>query len=277
MTNTKFRKRALLSSVAMLLVALVALGSATFAWFTANPNATASGFKMRTTAAAGLVISTETDSRWTHNAVLRATGTGDNTVTDPSPLSLQPASQEQSTPANFWTVPAAAADGYEAGSDPMTAGVQGADYYAEKVYFRLSDGSDATANASKVVKITGVTITPTAGVQATESMKNAVRVSIADASGTLLGTWALSTGGAHGTLTTAAKTAGDFTPDLAATATGLSISTNQTALPATANTSKYVTVYVYLDGQDDVCYSDKVGTVNATEIISGVQVDFTLV
>ena len=30
MTNTKFRKRALLSSVAMLLVALVALGSATF-------------------------------------------------------------------------------------------------------------------------------------------------------------------------------------------------------------------------------------------------------
>jgi hypothetical protein len=59
MTNTKFRKKALLSSVAMLLVALVALGSATFAWFVANPTVTASGLKMQTNAAAGIYVASE--------------------------------------------------------------------------------------------------------------------------------------------------------------------------------------------------------------------------
>ena len=48
MTNTKFRKRALISSVAMLLVALVALGSATFAWFSQNSKATADGIYAKT-------------------------------------------------------------------------------------------------------------------------------------------------------------------------------------------------------------------------------------
>ena len=57
MTNTKFRKRALLSSVAMLLVALVALGSATFAWFTSSTTATASGINVKTTQASDLQIS----------------------------------------------------------------------------------------------------------------------------------------------------------------------------------------------------------------------------
>ena len=59
MTNTKFRKRALLSSVAMLLVALVALGSATFAWFVANPVASANGLVMTTQAAPGIAIASE--------------------------------------------------------------------------------------------------------------------------------------------------------------------------------------------------------------------------
>ena len=48
MTNTKFRKRALISSVAMLLVALVALGSATFAWFSQNSKATANNIAAKT-------------------------------------------------------------------------------------------------------------------------------------------------------------------------------------------------------------------------------------
>ena len=56
MTNTKFRKRALLSSVAMLLVAIVALGSATFAWFSVRPDAQASGLVAATTKASSLQI-----------------------------------------------------------------------------------------------------------------------------------------------------------------------------------------------------------------------------
>jgi len=263
MTNTKFRKRALLSSVAMLLVALVALGSATFAWFTANPNASASGISMKTTASAGLVIRTETDTNWSHNAALNNGG---------STFNAAPVSQDQSTPANFWTVNAAAADEYDAGTDAMTPAVAGTDFYTEKIYCRLSDGSDATANASKKVYIKGVTITAASGA----TMQNCMRVAIAGPNG-LLGTWALSTAGANGTLTTAAKTAGSFSPALAATSTSLNVDTGLTALAATgSDLTKYVTVYVYLDGQDSDCYSDKVGTVNAEEIISGVKVDLTL-
>lgn len=263
MTNTKFRKRALLSSVAMLLVALVALGSATFAWFTANPNATASGISMKTTAAAGLVIRTETDETWSHNAALNMGG---------STFNANPVSQDQSAPANFWTVTAAKADAFGAGSDAMTAAVKGTDFYAENIYCRLSDGSDASANSGKKVYVKGVSITAASGA----TMQNCMRVAIAGPNG-LLGTYALSTAGANGTLTTAAKTPGSFNPALAATATNLNVDTGLTALSATgSDLTKYITVYVYLDGQDSDCFSDKVGTVNAAEIISGVSVDLAL-
>lgn len=64
MTNTKFRKRMLLSSVAMLLVALVALGSATFAWFSTRTNATAYGFTAATTKASNLSIKETSSDPW---------------------------------------------------------------------------------------------------------------------------------------------------------------------------------------------------------------------
>ena len=57
MKNTTFRKKALLSSVCMLLVALVALGSATFAWFTSSTVATANGIAVKTVKSSELVIS----------------------------------------------------------------------------------------------------------------------------------------------------------------------------------------------------------------------------
>lgn len=66
MTNTKFRKRALLSSVAMLLVALVALGSATFAWYFSNSYVTASSTTSKASTSDGLVIrkTTEATDNW---------------------------------------------------------------------------------------------------------------------------------------------------------------------------------------------------------------------
>ena len=54
---TKSRKRILLSSIAMLLVALVALGSATFAWFSVSKTVTADSIEVKAIAAAGLEIS----------------------------------------------------------------------------------------------------------------------------------------------------------------------------------------------------------------------------
>lgn len=62
MKNT--RKKMLLSSVAMLLVALIALGSATFAWYITNATVTAETSKFSAASADGLVIRHGTTGDW---------------------------------------------------------------------------------------------------------------------------------------------------------------------------------------------------------------------
>ncbi|MDO4830227.1 MAG: hypothetical protein Q4A46_01965 [Clostridia bacterium] len=54
--KAKSRKRLLISSVAMLLVAMLALGTATFAWFTNNTSTTASGINVKTVQASDLKV-----------------------------------------------------------------------------------------------------------------------------------------------------------------------------------------------------------------------------
>lgn len=56
-THLLTKKRALISSVAMLLVAIIALGTATFAWFTSSTTAKANGIKVQTIKSSELVIS----------------------------------------------------------------------------------------------------------------------------------------------------------------------------------------------------------------------------
>ena len=64
-TQKSFRKKALLSSLSMLLVSTVAVGSATFAWFTNNKSVTASGMSVKAAAAKGLQITgRNADNAW---------------------------------------------------------------------------------------------------------------------------------------------------------------------------------------------------------------------
>ncbi len=57
--KTTSRKRLLISSVAMLLVAMLALGTATFAWFTSSTTATANNINVKTIKASELQISSK--------------------------------------------------------------------------------------------------------------------------------------------------------------------------------------------------------------------------
>jgi hypothetical protein len=68
MKTKNMRKKALLSSVAMLLVAVVALSSATYAWFTANSAASVHGVKLTSTTASSLQFSTTENG--TYSAIL---------------------------------------------------------------------------------------------------------------------------------------------------------------------------------------------------------------
>lgn len=63
--KTTSRKRLLISSVAMLLVAMLALGTATFAWFTTSTNPYADKFSAKTTKQSTLLLSDNTRSGWT--------------------------------------------------------------------------------------------------------------------------------------------------------------------------------------------------------------------
>lgn len=62
--KTTSRKRLLVSSVAMLLVAMLALGTATYAWFTQNTQATADKLSAKTIKASELKVSSK-DITWT--------------------------------------------------------------------------------------------------------------------------------------------------------------------------------------------------------------------
>ncbi len=62
MKNT-FRKSSLITSVALLLIAIVALSGATFAWFSTSTQSTASGINATTTAASSLEIA-DSSKQW---------------------------------------------------------------------------------------------------------------------------------------------------------------------------------------------------------------------
>ena len=82
--KTKSRKRLLISSVAMLLVAMLALGTATFAWFTTDTTTQAKGISVQTSKKSLLLVSSRT-SGWMDNLDY-------NFGTDDAKNLLQPAS-----------------------------------------------------------------------------------------------------------------------------------------------------------------------------------------
>lgn len=62
--KTTSRRRVLVSSVSMLLVATLALGTATFAWFTNNTSVAADGLQVKAGAATGLQITGDNGDEW---------------------------------------------------------------------------------------------------------------------------------------------------------------------------------------------------------------------
>lgn len=63
--KTNAKKRMLVSSVAMLLIAMIALGTATFAWFTTSTNPYADQFSAKTTKQSTLLLSDKSRTGWT--------------------------------------------------------------------------------------------------------------------------------------------------------------------------------------------------------------------
>ena len=154
MTNTKFRRRALLSSVAMLLVALVALGSATFAWFSQNSKATAEGIGAKTQQGSNILVSETGAANSWNNRIQFATKAGSFYTP------VTPNNTLNSTP--VWKT--TTSDGVDLGikgSADYTTPTANTDYTATKLYVKY----DAASTEKKSVNISFSYAGTTAGTE----------------------------------------------------------------------------------------------------------------
>lgn len=155
------RKKMLLSSIAMLLVALVALGSATYAWFTISKTVTAEDIQVKAITTAGLEISNTSATSGYDSSVSFST---------PGEVSLKPISWDTAAANGY--LPAAnveSADGtytgtYKTGEAPITSIASGnnsanANFAAFKVWVRSAANADGSYSAHTV----DATVTATGG------------------------------------------------------------------------------------------------------------------
>lgn len=276
MTNTKFRKRALLSSVAMLLVALVALGSATFAWFSADPNAHTSSLTLKATSSTGLLIQSASEKGidtnwWTHTAVLHAAekAADGNSMTPGGSLAIGAASQDagEGTLRGIYRVDAASDGASAADTDKAVTAAGTGDMFEEKLYLKVTGAESANVQLTKV----------NATTVGTTNLAKAIRIAVLKSDGTCLGIWKPSGATDNTYLTgTATKFSSAVVSD--STYTGKVFGSAQTiALGSIGNNGEdYVTVRVFLDGQDAQVYSLNIAQADLSSVVSNVVLDFTI-
>ena len=287
MTNTKFRKRALLSSVAMLLVALVALGSATFAWFSADPNAHTKGLSLKATASTGLLIQSDTEKSyiqtnsstmtgdyWSHTAVLNAAtyssasgfATGDT-------VAIGAASQDASsgTGKGIYRVDAASDGASAADNSKAVTEAGNGDRYEEKLYLKVTGAESASV---KLQRVAATTVGST-------SLAQAIRVAVLKSNGEVLGIFKPAGSRDNYYLTQTASTYNTSGVKSSATYSGIAFSTTTDSALSIGtvgnNGSDYVTVRVYLDGEDQDVYSLNIAQADLSSIISDIKIDFAIV
>ncbi|MGN1432169.1 MAG: hypothetical protein ACI4XI_00560 [Ruminococcus sp.] len=228
--KTSSRKRLLVSSVAMLLVAMLALGTATYAWFTSSTAVYADGINVRTTKASKLQIS-DISGSWT-NHVDYGVSKIMYPVSSANGSAWYKADAETDT--NF----AAKAGTYASVTDT-------ADYVIKNQLNVKNNGEADVANVK--IKFSF------------PSNSSYLRVALVEADGigasaTETGTFASSVydtdGAAYQALTSATPTFTEITPK---TTTEISIGT------LTAGQAKYYNLYVWFEGQDEQCIDTNAG------------------
>ena len=252
---TKSRKRILLSSIAMLLVALVALGSATFAWFSVSKTVTADGMQVKAIATAGLEISNTS-----------ATAGFDTTVSfgqSSAPFSLKPVSWDGATANGFIPDGNVASPGgsytgafKSAGSMAPTvsssAPVMGANTYVAEYDVWVRSAAEGETRTAHTVSAT-VTIS---GANASFA-----RVKLVDGS-TTKGIYADEAAASASVVKAAGSTKSTYT--LTAHQTDVSVTGTDDS-----TTGKAFKLYVWFDGEDSACVDA------AKNAVADVKIEFT--
>lgn len=237
-TQKSFRKKALLSSLSMLMVATVAVGSATFAWFSQNTTAKATGVNVKTVKGSNLVLSKASDDTepWVSTLDL---GIADKTL---EPASTIDCSNWYKAKAGAYNLKATETNGRTEASAIETNEVDGR--YIAKTFYVKSIASSITASYT-------LNVTPTAEDGA-ETNLDYVRVAVKDAAGTVSSFYGNKAADNKG-LTKNAETQ-NIEPGnqaISSTVTG--------SLNLTADTPQAITVFIWFEGEDPECIDTKAG------------------
>ena len=263
------RRRVLISSMCMLLVALVALSTATFAWFSSNKQVTASGMTVKAAAAQGLVIS---DDNWqTQGNTSTFTTIGTYTLT---PVSVGYDTTDGLADTGYYPGEVKAVGGgvwstedkddyasWTATTEddiPVVPAAKGTESAASTTYFAdyavqiKSTSTDATAKIEGVYgEITFTDTTDTASLAAS----NYVRIAVYDKDGNVVKVL-----GNETDATAITDLGSDGTP-VATDQTALTEFTSGTALKfvegvTVTNVAQTYKIRVWFEGQDDQCVDD---------------------
>ena len=261
--NSKAIKRQLLAAIAMVLVAAVALGSSTYAWFVSSSTVTAKGMNVQAMAESGLAISHD-GQKW-----------GSVSATSLTPKTLAPTSTKDLTnwyhataldPSNY-----AAATGATGARENVTAQVLPNGNYDDNNSYVFRDKfeirSTATGeNQSKGLYVSSITVT-TSSAAAAETMSTALRVGVAytdkTSNNTVTKIFAPVSVG-NGTSNNPTKTYTVYDENGAAIgdsftvneygATSANLISADTAISSTNSISVYI--YIWFEGEDRNLYSD---------------------
>lgn len=242
------RKKVLVSSAAMLMVATVSLGSATFAWFTQQPTASASNISISTNKSSGIVVKTEdasdysTDSKWNDNRL--------NVKLNPASVLMTGTATDN----KWYSAPKAKADGSAISTQEVSNTLAGVPTsYALKTSFSVKTLDETTSK----------TVSCTVNASGGNTVLSYIRVAVVK-DGTVLGVYS------NDGVTTNAVTGVTANSETLAVPTE-EYTTQTTAFTlGTVSTPQTYDVYVWLEGQDTDCTDPKATTITATSI------DFTL-
>jgi len=224
MKHSTFRKSSLISSIALLLVAIVALGGATFAWFSTNNSATAGTLEMTATSASGLYIA-ETDYTV---ATAPESGWSSKITWEDDMESMKAVSGDASAPTAFFTTSTDNADGTWNQTDTIYAANANTDFIVKKVWVKADSADPQT-----------LTITPAVA----GDMKGYERIAIVvDGDVTIMD----NAGDEYDAFT---SQAGATTPITATTFAPITVENID------LSTAKEVLVYMWFEGQDADCFN----------------------
>lgn len=254
----KSRKRMLLSSIAMLLVALIALGSATFAWFSVSKTVTADGMQVKAIATAGLEISNTSATSGFNTTVSFGQGS--------DPFSLKPVSWDGATtngfipdgnvasPGGTYTGAFKSAGAMQPTSEEMssTAPIMGKNTYVAEYDVWVRSAAEGGTRAAHTVS---------ANVTISGANASFARVKLVDGS-TTKGIYADEADASASVVKAAGSTKATYT--LTAHQTDVSVTGTDTS-----TTGKAFKLYVWFDGEDDACVD------SAKNSVANVKIEFT--